>query len=125
MGFLNLKKTKSMNKFKSLMAIPAIATAVLFTSCEKENTQSTDLTTIEESSEIPQDILDKIAALSFNTNDVVYTDYLLPDGSYEKRYIVEGDIALSPEYIETAIPVSCPSGAPPGRRSRRVRPRRW
>lgn len=99
--FLNSNKIKTMKKIKIFLAMQAAVCLTFFTSCENENSESTGITTAAETSEIPQDILDKIEALAFNTNDVTYSDFLMPDGTYEKRYFVEGHIALTEQYINT------------------------
>jgi len=46
-------------------------------------------------------MLDKIEALAFNTQGVYVKDFVLPDGTSEKRYMVEDHIALSEDYINT------------------------
>ena len=50
---------------------------------------------------VSQELLDKIEALAFNPEGATYIDFLLPDGTTETRIQVEGDIALSEEYINT------------------------
>lgn len=88
-----------MKNYKKILTLSILGIATVFTSCEKEDTTNTTEIS-SESNLVSQDALDKIEALSFNTQGVTLEDYLLPDGSTEKRYIVEGHIALSPEYIE-------------------------
>jgi len=77
---------------KSLLLL----TVVFSTSCEKENSEEITNTNMNT---ISSEILEKLEALSFNTKDVVIDDFLLPDGTSEKRYIIEGDIALTEDYI--------------------------
>lgn len=90
-----------MKNYRNIFALSLLGMATLITSCEKEDTKTntTDLET--ETNVVTQDALDKIAALSFNTDGVELVDYMLPDGSTEKRYMVEDHIALTPEYVNT------------------------
>lgn len=69
---------------------------LVFTSCEKDelNTQP-EVEAVDIASEVPESVLQKIAALHFNPKDATVGKIMLPDGSFEKTYIVEGDIALS------------------------------
>ena len=90
-----------MKNYRKIFALSLLGIATLFTSCEKEETK-TDVSALEtETNLVTQDALDKIAALSFNTDGVTLEEYMLPDGSTEMRYMVEGHIALSPEYVNT------------------------
>jgi len=73
------------------------AAGILFTSCEKDEltTSNQEEEAISLSSEVPESVLQKIAALHFNPKGAEVGKIMLPDGSFEKTYIVEGDIALS------------------------------
>lgn len=69
---------------------------ILFTSCEKDElTTSSEEEFMSTNSEVPESVLQKIAALHFNPKGAEVGKIMLPDGSFEKTYIVEGDIALS------------------------------
>ena len=69
---------------------------LLFTSCEKDElTTSPEEEALNINSEVPESVLQKIAALHFNPKGAEVGKIMLPDGSFEKTYIVEGDIALS------------------------------
>jgi predicted Zn-dependent protease len=69
---------------------------LLFTSCEKDELNtSPQEETLSVTSEVPESVLQKIAALHFNPEGAEVGKIMLPDGSFEKTYIVEGDIALS------------------------------
>ncbi len=78
---------------------------LLFTSCEKD-----ELTTLPEeeavniNSEVPESVLQKIAALHFNPNGAEVGKIMLPGGGFEKTYIVEGDIALSANQLNNMSP---------------------
>ena len=90
-----------MKKFEKFTAIAFMGIATLLSSCEKDESTQTNETKSPESSEVSQDILDKLEKLAFNTNNVTVEDIMLPDGTTEKRYLVEGDITLSEDYINT------------------------
>ncbi|MFP2995251.1 M57 family metalloprotease [Spongiivirga sp. MCCC 1A20706] len=87
-----------MKKVKNYVVLSILSIGLLTTSCEKENS---DLIEDEANAEISEDIIAKLTSLAFNPSDVALTDFVLPDGSTEKRYMVEGDIALTKDYIET------------------------
>lgn len=73
---------------------------LLFTSCQKE-----EVDVQEESSAVQEKVdketIDQIEELSFNSNDIELIDMLLPDGSTEKSYLIEGDILMSPYQLES------------------------
>ncbi|MFD0862267.1 M57 family metalloprotease [Sungkyunkwania multivorans] len=87
-----------MKNLQKLALLAVLGMGAIFTACEKENDSVVDQ---EVTAEIPQQVLDKIAALAFNPNDVTYEDFVFPDGTSEKRYVIEGDIALSADFIES------------------------
>lgn len=74
------------------------AAGVFFTSCEKDElttNPNSNEEALDISSEVPESVLQKIAALHFNPKGAEIGKIMLPDGSFEKTYIVEGDIVLS------------------------------
>ncbi|MCF4102036.1 zinc-dependent metalloprotease [Gillisia sp. M10.2A] len=80
-------------------------TGIIFTSCEKEELTTTDETmAVETQSKVPQSVLDQITALHFNPEGAEVGKVLLPDGSFEKTYIVEGDIILSADQLNNLSP---------------------
>ena len=90
-----------MKNYSNFIAISLLGMATLFTSCEKEGIdESSESTITGETNIVSQEVLEKIESLALNTKDVTLEDFVLPDGSTEKRYMVEGDIAISPSYIE-------------------------
>ncbi len=93
MNFLNQKKAYSCFLMSSLFL-------VLFTSCEKENTDATNEEIGIESSISTSD-LSKLKNLGFEANTAELTDFVLPDGTTESRYLVEGDIALPEAYLKS------------------------
>tara|TARA_R100000935_G_C2830979_1_gene165073 strand:+ start:1366 stop:2202 length:837 start_codon:yes stop_codon:yes gene_type:complete len=69
---------------------------LLFASCEKEElSASPEEEALNINSEVPESVLQKIAALHFNPKGAEIGKIMLPDGSFEKTYIVEGDIVLN------------------------------
>ncbi|SDS18564.1 Dual-action HEIGH metallo-peptidase [Gillisia sp. Hel1_33_143] len=73
-----------------------LASGLFFTSCQKDDISDTTLDdSLSATSELTPETIDKIKALHFNPVDATVGKIMLPDGSYEKTYIVEGDIALN------------------------------
>lgn len=84
--------------------ILAIA-GIFFVSCEKEEIQTNEEVLVD----LPQSTLSaselaKIASLHFNPAGAKLGRLLMPDGSYEKSYIIEGDIALTAKQLEEMSP---------------------
>ncbi len=79
---------------------------LIFTSCEKDDlsTSPQEETLSVSSDEVPESVLQKIAALHFNPKGAEVGKIMLPDGSFEKTYIVEGDIALSANQLNNMSP---------------------
>lgn len=79
---------------------------IFFVSCEKEELQqnekvleNAEVLTALPQNELSPEILNKIASLHFNPKGAELGRLLMPDGSFEKTYIVEGDIALSAKQL--------------------------
>ncbi|WP_010180677.1 M57 family metalloprotease [Aquimarina agarilytica] len=73
----------------------------LFTSCETENTDTVSEEETELTSSISTADLIKLKNLGFEANTAEITDFILPDGTSESRYLVEGDIALPESYLKS------------------------
>lgn len=74
---------------------------ILFISCEKEEAVTDNELSIDKEQQlISKETLGKISALHYNTNDVKVVDNVLPDGSRESAYLIEGDILMSAEQLE-------------------------
>ena len=91
-----------MKNFKHLFKLSTLGLAVIISSCEKEE----NATVVNDNPEVPstevsQSVIEKLDALSFNTDDVSLVDFMLPDGTTEERYKVENDIYLTKSYVET------------------------
>lgn len=79
-------------------------------SCEKEESVTSDeFSVVNEQQTVSKDILGKIAALHHNTNDVKLVDNILPDGSTESAYLIEGDILMSANQLEELQPANITS----------------
>lgn len=82
-----------MKILKFLVPICVMAIGIIFYACEKEEID------IQKDNEISEEVLQKIKSLYFNTNDVEFGSIELPDGSKLPSYIIEGDIAMTPEQL--------------------------
>lgn len=91
-------------KFKKLPMILALA-GIFFVSCEKDELlENEELQNVTLQSELSKDVLNKIASLHFNPKGAELGKLLMPDGTFEKSYIIEGDIALTAEQLENMSP---------------------
>lgn len=78
---------------------------IFFVSCEKEElNENEEVLTVQTESNLSSDVLNKIASLHFNPKGAELGRLLMPDGSYEKTYLIEGDIALTAEQLENMSP---------------------
>ncbi len=87
----------------------ALACAFILSSCEKD---TADETVVEANNEgvvldadlsLTEDVMTTLKTSNFNTSEVGIIDFHLPDGSIQKRYQLEGDIALSKEQMNQFI----------------------
>jgi hypothetical protein len=81
-----------------------LATGALFTSCQKEEAGVSEEPQMEQTSKetnISKDTLNQIASLNFNTQDAKAIDFLLPDGNTKKSFLIEGDILLDKDQLES------------------------
>jgi hypothetical protein len=85
---------------KLLYLFPILAVMSLTVSCEKEDVSENENQLITKQEVIPKEDLQKIASLHFNNDDVEMIDFLLPDGTTEKNYLIEGDILMKPEQLD-------------------------
>lgn len=83
------------------LLLPIFGAAFLFSSCEKEEVPSSIAEVGEEFQEqITKEDLQLISSLHFNTKDAEIIDFLLPDGSTEKTFLLEGDILMDREQLK-------------------------
>ena len=76
---------------------------IVMSSCEKEEMNSVEESAErpEQTGEIGKEVYSKLEELSFNTHDVEYHTFDLPDGSSKTSLLVEGDILLDPEQLSS------------------------
>lgn len=90
--------TMKMNK----LLLPILGAGFLFISCEKEEMSSPiDESSAEFQEKITKEDLQLISSLHFNPKDAEVINFLLPDGSTEKTFLIEGDILLNREQLNT------------------------
>lgn len=78
---------------------------IFFVSCEKDELdQSTEESAVITQDEVSQDVLEKIASLHFNPEGAKMEKLLMPDGTFEKSYLIEGDIAMTAEQMKEMSP---------------------
>lgn len=76
-----------------------ISFAFAFQSCQKDELQTADPEAVVDSNEVPELLLNKLAEFYMNTDGVKKVDFLLPDGTTQEMYEIEGDILLSKKQI--------------------------
>lgn len=87
----------------------ALACLFILSSCEKESvgevvTEATNEEVVLDASlTLTDEVLTTLKTSNFNTSEVKVIDFHLPDGSIQKRYQLEGDIALSKAQMEQFI----------------------
>ena len=90
-----------------LIKLPLLlfSSAILLYSCEKDEvSQQIDEPQASLKPEISKDVMSKLSDLHFNTKHVELGSMLLPDGSHQDTYLVEGDIALDANQIQNMSP---------------------
>ncbi len=96
---------------KNIKFTPILLLLLTFLSaCEKENeiieaevAESEEVQVLDASLTVTDEITTALKNNYFNTNDVTVVDFHLPDGSIQKRYQLEGDIALTKEQMQQFI----------------------
>lgn len=90
-------------KIKKLPLILACV-GIFFVSCEKEEMEQDSVEINFSETKVSQDVLNKIASLHFNPKGAEQGKLLMPDGTYEKAYIIEGDIAMTADQMNKMSP---------------------
>lgn len=86
---------------KTKFLLSMLGAGIFLVSCEKEDISlENDEFLLDQEEKISKEDLKAISALHFNNQDVKVIDFLLPDGSTEKTYLIEGDIAMKPEQLK-------------------------
>jgi hypothetical protein len=79
---------------------PILGAVFFIISCEKgEDSLTNDEFSVNQEEKISKTDLNTISSLHFNTDNAQIIDFLLPDGSTEKTYLIEGDILMNPEKL--------------------------
>ncbi len=86
---------------KFLLALPVLCFALFISSCVQESDPIQE-DVVEEGfqGELSADQIDMVESLDYNLEDAVLQDFVYPDGTTEKQYIIEGDIAMTIEEFE-------------------------
>lgn len=84
-----------------MKTLPFYVLALLFllASCSKDTMSSNDDEPLAKLS-ITEEVIDNLEKAQFNTEDVTSDVITHPDGTSEAVYLVEGDIALTPEKLQ-------------------------
>ncbi len=90
-------------KFKKLPLILACA-GIFFVSCEKDEIEKDPVEAVFAEAKVSQDVLGKIASLHFNPEGTELGKLLMPNGTYEKAYLIEGDIAMTANQLNQMSP---------------------
>ena len=87
---------------KKLLFLSVVAASLSFTSCQKEQvSEQTETIAVQETNEISDQIRKKVSDLNFNSKHVEKNSMLLPDGSFTENYLIEGDIVMTEEQMNT------------------------
>tara|TARA_B100001063_G_C16680782_1_gene511629 strand:- start:185 stop:1021 length:837 start_codon:yes stop_codon:yes gene_type:complete len=87
---------------KKLLFLSVIAASLSFTSCQKEQvSEQTETIAVQETNDISDQIRKKVSDLNFNSKHVEKNSMLLPDGSFTENYLIEGDIVMTEEQMNT------------------------
>jgi hypothetical protein len=82
-----------MKRIKNLSAL-SIFLLIALVACEK------DKPTISQSTEITDEVIQKIEALKLNPDQVEFTSISRPDGTVDDAFLIEGCIAMSPKHLD-------------------------
>ncbi len=87
------------------LSIIAMLLLLVASSCTKENDVLIQESSAENVEQISLEITDEVVSVFkenyYNVNDINVVDFMLPDGSTESRYQLEGDILFSAEQYES------------------------
>jgi len=87
---------------KKLLCLSVIAASLSITSCQKEQvSEQTETVSVQETNEVSDQIRKKVSNLNFNSKHIEKNNMLLPDGSFIENYLIEGDIVMTEEQMNT------------------------
>jgi hypothetical protein len=82
-------------KFKKLPLILACA-GIFFVFCGKDELDQNEELKVFAQGEVSQDVKEKIASLHLNPGAAGLGKLLLPDGTFEKSYLIGGNNSMTP-----------------------------
>lgn len=85
-----------MKTLKFLVPVLILAAGIVLFACEQE--MEIEEETLNQ--EVSDEVIQKVSSLYFNTDDIKLDKIELPDGSELESYIIEGDIAITPEQLD-------------------------
>lgn len=92
---------------KTIKLLTLLFAISFFASCEKDQVSESVTPVAEKASdEVSKNIREKVSDLHFNSKYVEKQKMLLPDGSFMENYLIEGDIAMTEEQMQTMSSVS-------------------
>ncbi|WP_300441628.1 M57 family metalloprotease [Christiangramia sp.] len=92
---------------KTIKLLTLLFAISFFASCEKDQvSESVNPVAEKAPDEVSKHIREKVSDLHFNSKHVEKHKMLLPDGSFMENYLIEGDIAMTEEQMQTMSSVS-------------------
>lgn len=87
---------------KRILSLSLIAASISLISCEKEKVSEQPIfEAVQETQEVPKQIRNKVSDLNFNSKHVEKRDMLLPDGTFTETYLIENDIAMTEDQMNS------------------------
>ena len=84
-----------MKNLKLNVLMPFIGLGLVFVSCNKD-----EVTEVNNPQAISPELISKVESLALNPEGMTMENFERPDGTTEGAYLLEGDIAMSPEQLE-------------------------
>lgn len=92
---------------KRILCFSTLIAAFSFTSCEKEQvSEQPEIEAAEQTQEITNEVRQKVSDLHFNSKHLEKKQMLLPDGTFTDTYLIEGDIAMTEDQMNTMSSIS-------------------
>ncbi|WP_424494838.1 M57 family metalloprotease [Salinimicrobium sp. GXAS 041] len=96
-----------MKSSKFLMFLMGVGIMSL-SSCQTEEVEESSEVELQ-GLEITQEVVSKVKALNFNPKEIEVGEIMLPNGSKQQVFLLEGDIAMSPEELTKMAPLDITS----------------
>lgn len=85
-----------------MLCLSLITVTIGLVSCEKEQVSEQPVVeAVQDTPEVPTQIRKKVSNLNFNSKHVEKSNMLLPDGTFTDTYLIEGDIAMTEDQMNT------------------------